>query len=48
LELFGEKNCLPQAQQNITLVWIPGHSGIPGKADLEAKQATTQDCGNEF
>jgi ribonuclease HI len=36
-------------QQKITLVWIPGHSGIPGndKADLETKQATTQECGNE-
>jgi ribonuclease HI len=38
-----------QAQQKITLVWIPGHSGIAGydKADLQAKQATTQDCGHE-
>jgi ribonuclease HI len=38
-----------QAQQKITLVWIPGHSGMPGNdiADLEAKQATTQERGNE-
>jgi ArsR family metal-binding transcriptional regulator len=48
--LVKKNALLMQAQEKIILIWIPGHSGIPGindKADLEAKQATTQDCGNE-